>query len=90
MSDQDIHIATQNGDISRLILINDGTSLDVRGRNDFTPLHYAAQNGHSGAVQVLVDAKASLDIQDSDGLTPMHYAARAGAGRRQGQYRCQG
>jgi len=47
---------------------------------DWTPLHYAAENGHLGVVEYLVNQKAELNTH-SIGFysgTPLHYAARNG------------
>ena len=79
MSDQDIHIAAKNGDVTRLTtLINNSASLDVKDQYGRTPLHSAALSGHHGAVQVLIDAKASLDSGDQSRWTPLHFAASKG------------
>lgn len=40
-----------------------------------TPLHFAAYNGHSEAVQLLLAAGADLTATDSAGSAPLHYAA---------------
>lgn len=41
----------------------------------FTPLHYAAFNGHVTVVRLLVEAGANIEARDFWGLTPLHVAA---------------
>ena len=38
---------------------------------DRSPLHLAAKNGHSSAVQQLLAAKASVDVVDDRGSWPL-------------------
>jgi ankyrin repeat protein len=44
----------------------------------FTPLHYAAQNGHEKVVAYLIDKGADCNYADSGGWTPLHAAADRG------------
>lgn len=41
----------------------------------FTPLMYAAQNGHIKIVNALLEERADCNAQDEDGTTSMHLAA---------------
>ena len=43
-----------------------------------TALHLAAQHGHAGCVQRLLDAGAACDVQTVKGYTPLHLAAESG------------
>ncbi len=43
-----------------------------------TPLHWAAYQGHTRVIQILLDAGADPIVTDSDGITPFHWAAREG------------
>ena len=48
---------------------------DLRG---WTPLHYAAFNGQTKTLQILVAHGAAVEAADKDGATPLHAAATAG------------
>jgi ankyrin repeat protein len=48
---------------------------DVRGKNDFTPLMYAASFGSTESVRILADAGAEINAQDARGGTPLIYGA---------------
>ena len=41
---------------------------------DWTPLHWAAQNGHLSVVAYLVNQKADLKAENKDGETPIGLA----------------
>lgn len=43
-----------------------------------TPLHWAAWNGHTGIVKILIEEGANPNATDNDGWTPLHYAASDG------------
>eukprot|EP00443_Scrippsiella_acuminata_P031527 CAMPEP_0115285248 /NCGR_PEP_ID=MMETSP0270-20121206/61325_1 /TAXON_ID=71861 /ORGANISM="Scrippsiella trochoidea, Strain CCMP3099" /LENGTH=194 /DNA_ID=CAMNT_0002702249 /DNA_START=133 /DNA_END=717 /DNA_ORIENTATION=- len=49
----------------------------MRG-NGLTPLMRSAQEGHTKAVQTLLEACASPLAQDEDGMSPIHFAAQSG------------
>jgi ankyrin repeat protein len=39
------------------VLITAGAAVDAREENNTTALHLAAQNGHAGAIQLLITAE---------------------------------
>lgn len=43
-----------------------------------SPLHIAAEEGHSRVAGVLIRAGAGVDLTDSQGRTPLHLAAKHG------------
>ena len=44
----------------------------------YTPLHYAAQNGMSRAVKLLLEAGAKADMKTESEDTPINLAAKNG------------
>ncbi|XP_041976210.1 ankyrin-3-like [Aricia agestis] len=40
-----------------------------------TALHYAAEQGHTGIVKILIDSGCKIDVPAGDGLTALHIAA---------------
>ena len=46
--------------------------------NNWTPLHYASENGHLEIVQFLLSNGAEVDAVDSDNVTPLLHAASRG------------
>jgi len=45
---------------------------------NWTPLHWAAQNGHLSVVDYLVNNKADINSKSEENWTPLHIAARNG------------
>jgi len=56
-------------------LIRLGICLDARESNGTTPLHDAAMNGHTNAVEALLAHSAEIEAKTNYGRTPLHYAA---------------
>lgn len=56
-------------------LIDRGAEVNKTG---WTPLHYAATNGHARIVQLLLDHYAYIDAESPQGATPLMMAARHG------------
>ena len=44
--------------------------LDVQDIFGWTPLHWAAHEGHASVIMVLLDAGAKPDVRDEEGKTP--------------------
>src|SRR5437764_406659 len=49
--------------------------INIKNKNDCTPLSEAAYNAYSIAVKILIDAKADVEAKDKDGHTPLGWAA---------------
>ena len=77
-------VAAQRGDVDKLramlhrrpdIVTNDG----VDGDSGYTPLHYAAREGHAECVRVLLASGANANARTrAGGATPLHRAAFTG------------
>ena len=59
-------------------LIEMGADTSCRDDRSWTPLDYAAQNGHPKTMKVLLDNDALVDACDSYGTTPLHHASQFG------------
>jgi len=40
--------------------------------NNCTALHYAANNGHCGVIEELLDINADINAKDTTGCPPLH------------------
>src|ERR1700712_5086731 len=62
-----------------LIFVNLLIAKDAEvNKKGWTPLHYAATNGHDDIVKVLLDHSAYIDSGSPNGTTPLMMAARGG------------
>lgn len=59
------------------LLQQPGCSVDQRGGEGETALHWAADRGHLAVLRLLLSSGADVNATDADGLTPLHYAALA-------------
>ena len=53
-------------------------SKNLWGKNDWTPLHKAARNGHLKIYEILMDNLEDKNPRDNYGNTPLHIAAITG------------
>ena len=49
--------------------------METKGWTNNTPLHLAAENGHTSTVEVFLKEGASIEIATSFHVTPLHCAA---------------
>jgi uncharacterized protein len=69
-------LAALNGDATFVkLLIAKEAEVNKKG---WTPLHYAATNGHDEIVKILLDNSAYIDAGSPNGTTPLMMAARGG------------
>ena len=59
-------------------LLKSGEDVDVNFNCDCTPLHCAAEEGHTPVVKVLIEAGADVDKKGHRGFTSLHWAATNG------------
>ena len=65
-----------NGDTAAVRgLLDQGVDVNMRGKDNNTPIMEAAYAGHLDTVKLLLDRGADLSIRKSDGATPMALAA---------------
>mmetsp|Transcript_20652 Transcript_20652/g.24815 ORF Transcript_20652/g.24815 Transcript_20652/m.24815 type:complete len:527 (+) Transcript_20652:426-2006(+) len=75
--------AVRRGDIKKLkAMLKEGVPANYMDEDDiFSPrplLHWAAEEGHSDCVKVLIDNSASVNELDESSCSPLHYAAEGG------------
>ncbi|XP_045473083.1 serine/threonine-protein phosphatase 6 regulatory ankyrin repeat subunit A [Harmonia axyridis] len=77
--DTALHLAVRKKDIDMVrILVDYGTSVDIRNGEGQTPLHIAAAEGDEIMVKYFYGVRASASITDNQDRTPMHLAAEYG------------
>jgi ankyrin repeat protein len=71
--------AAARGDVKRVKRwILEGASVNAKGKDGRTPLHFAVQEGHNELSEVLITKGPNVNAQDNFGLTPLHVAAVKG------------
>jgi ankyrin repeat protein len=59
-------------------LIDAGANVDAVNDLEFAPLHWAAGNGHTGVVALLMDFGATATLKGHNGATPRDMAMAKG------------
>ena len=60
------------------LLLEAGANPQEKNNDDWTPLHWAAENGHADIVVLLLEAGANPQEKNNLGYTPLHWAAWTG------------
>jgi ankyrin repeat protein len=60
------------------LLLKNRAEVNAKNMFGYTPLHWAAQNGHKDIVELLLVKKAEIEAKDSVGRTPLYWAATKG------------
>jgi ankyrin repeat protein len=55
-----------------------GADANQADKNGWTPVHFAAKEGHADVVRQCKELGADINVTDIDGWTPVHLAARKG------------
>ncbi|XP_022916147.2 serine/threonine-protein phosphatase 6 regulatory ankyrin repeat subunit B isoform X2 [Onthophagus taurus] len=77
--DTALHLAARRKDVDMVrILVDYGTSVDIRNGEGQTPLHIAAAEGDEVLVKYFYGVRASASVTDNQDRTPMHLAAENG------------
>lgn len=69
-------VEADQADVVQLLVVN-GVSPNIRGRNGLTPLHIAASKGYVGCVRALLENGADITLQDELGVDAMTKAERS-------------
>jgi ankyrin repeat protein len=60
------------------LLLEAGADLEARQTGDWTPLHAAAERGHSAVVELLLEQGADRTAESVSGKTPLALAQEKG------------
>ncbi|XP_034026213.1 ankyrin-1a isoform X3 [Thalassophryne amazonica] len=58
------------------LLLDRGAQIDAKTKDELTPLHCAARNGHVRIIEILLDHGAPIQAKTKNGLSPIHMAAQ--------------
>ena len=74
-----IHRAAKYGKIEAIKQhLANGTNVNTRDNNKWTPLHYAAYYGYKVVAELLIAEGADVNAKSDDGWTPLHDATSMG------------
>lgn len=64
--------------VSEILLSRKTTNVNAKDEDQYTPLHFAAQNGDEALTRLFLDRSASINETDAQGRTPTHIACHHG------------
>ncbi|XP_030648664.1 receptor-interacting serine/threonine-protein kinase 4 isoform X3 [Chanos chanos] len=75
-----LHLAAEKKlkGVAEILLSRKTTNVNAKDEDQYTPLHFAAQNGDEALTRLLLDRNASINEADSQGRTPTHIACHHG------------
>uniref|UniRef100_A0A4W6EAK1 non-specific serine/threonine protein kinase n=1 Tax=Lates calcarifer TaxID=8187 RepID=A0A4W6EAK1_LATCA len=75
-----LHLATEKHlkPLAELLLGRRSTSINAKDEDQYTALHWAAQNGDEAITRLLLDRGAAINETDGQGRTPAHVACQHG------------
>ncbi|XP_028322936.1 receptor-interacting serine/threonine-protein kinase 4 [Gouania willdenowi] len=75
-----LHLATEKHlkPLAELLLGRRSTSVNAKDEDQYTALHWAAQNGDEAIARLLLDRGAAINETDGQGRTPAHVACQHG------------
>ncbi|CAB1442640.1 unnamed protein product [Pleuronectes platessa] len=75
-----LHLATEKHlkPLAELLLGRRSTNINAKDEDQYTALHWAAQNGDEAITRLLLDRGAAINETDGQGRTPAHVACQHG------------
>lgn len=75
-----LHLATEKHlkPLAELLLGRRSTNVNAKDEDQYTALHWAAQNGDEAITRLLLDRGAAINETDGQGRTPAHVACQHG------------
>ncbi|KAM6907737.1 receptor-interacting serine/threonine-protein kinase 4 [Xenentodon cancila] len=75
-----LHLATEKHlkSLAEVLLGRRSTNVNAKDEDQYTALHWAAQNGDEAIARLLVDRGAAINEADGQGRTPAHVACQHG------------
>ena len=56
------------------VLVENGALLNLKYKNDWSPLYWASHNGHEKVVELLLNSNVHVNIESTSGRTALHWA----------------
>ena len=74
-----IYLAAATGNLAKIeSLIKEGTDINAKDKNGWTPLHWSANTGQINIAEFLIAKGANISARDERNLTPLQLAAERG------------
>lgn len=75
-----LHLAAEKRmkGVAEILLSRKTTNVNAKDEDQYTPLHFAAQNGDEALTRLLLDRSASINEVDAQGRSPTHIACHHG------------